>query len=211
MRLGLFGGTFDPPHFGHLLLAEQCREQCALDEVWFIPASVPPHKREMVRTSAAKRVEMLKLATAGYAEFRVDERELSRDGPSFTVDTLESLHAIDPQRELFFLIGGDSLRDFPTWRSPTRILELATLVAVNRGDEPFVDSGPLEAEVGHALAARVQRIRIPGVDFSSTDIRRRVARRQSIRFIVPRAVEVYIQQHGLYCPDSPAPSTASAS
>lgn len=192
MRLGLLGGTFDPVHYGHLLLAEQCREQCALDAIWFLPSGAPPHKQQAAITEPRQRVEMLRLAIAGHEAFSVNEMELSREGPTFTVDTLQEVLAEHPDYELFFLIGGDSLRDLPTWREPRRILELATIVAVNRGGEEL-PAIPLLDEPG-----RIQRVTMPGIGLSATDIRRRVAARKSIRYMTPRAVEVYIEQHRLY-------------
>src|SRR5690242_9249482 len=109
MRLGLFGGTFDPIHLGHLLLAEQCREQCRLDAVWFLPSANPPHKQGNSITPAQARVEMLEMAIAGHPEFSVSKLELERSGMTYTVDTLEQLKREEPDRELFFLIGADSL------------------------------------------------------------------------------------------------------
>src|SRR5262245_31066193 len=111
MRLGLFGGTFDPIHLGHLLLAEQCREQCKLDAVWFLPSANPPHKVGASITPAQQRVEMLQMAIAGHPEFAVSKLELERGGTTYTVDTLEQLRNEDAERELFFLIGADSLAD----------------------------------------------------------------------------------------------------
>lgn len=198
MRLGIYGGTFDPVHYGHLLLAEQCREQCRLDEVWFVPANVAPHKTGAETTSGTARAEMLEFAVAGCPRLRVSRRELERPGPSYTVDTLQSLHDEDPRRELFFLIGGDSLTDLPTWREPRRIAQLATIVAVNRGDRPLPDMASLEARLGKETAARVCFVQMPGVDLSATDIRRRVREGRGIRYMLPRAVEVYIQEHRLY-------------
>jgi nicotinate-nucleotide adenylyltransferase len=198
MRLGIFGGTFDPVHYGHLLLAEQCREQCRLDEVRFIPVGVPPHKLAQTIASGTARAEMLELAVAGHERFSVDRRELKKPAACFTVETLAELHAEDPARELFFLMGADSLRDFRTWREPGRILELATLAVVNRGDEPALDLAPLRQQFGTAASDRVQIVTIPGVDLASTDIRRRVAAGRSIRYMTPRAVECYIETHKLY-------------
>ena len=197
-RIGLFGGTFDPVHAGHLLLAEQCREQCSLDEVWFLPAGDPPHKREASITAGKSRAEMLELAVAGHPQFRVNRLELERQGTTFTVDTLEILHSEDPDRDLFFLIGADSLSELTTWRSPARITELATIVAVNRGDHPLPAVGPLSDRLGDELASRLVFVAMPGIDVSSTDIRRRVRAGQSIRYMTPRPVEVYIAEHGLY-------------
>ncbi len=121
MRLGLFGGTFDPVHFGHLLLAECCREQCRLDAVWFLPTAVPPHKQDRPPTPAELRIEMLELATAGNEAMAVSRYEADRGGVNYTAQTLEHFHQEDPQRELFFLLGADMLRDLPHWREPGRI------------------------------------------------------------------------------------------
>ena len=198
MRLGIYGGTFDPIHFGHLVLAEQCREQCGLDEVWFVPAALPPHKLTNTISSADSRCGMLELAIAGHPAFRVSRIELDRQGPSFTVTTLEHLKAANEARELFLLIGADSLRDLPYWREPARILELATVAAVNRGDRPLPDTTELRQSVGPIVDERILRVSMPGIDISSTDIRARVREHRSIRYLVPRAVEMYINHHHLY-------------
>jgi nicotinate-nucleotide adenylyltransferase len=198
MRLGLFGGTFDPVHLGHLILAERCREECRLDQVWFIPAGMPPHKPTDSITPGDKRAEMLEFAIAGHPQFSVSRMELVREGRSFTVDTLRQLHAEDAARELFFLIGADSLADLPLWRDPAGIAELATIVAVNRGDRPMPDLEGLRRQLGPAVGSRIQIVTMPGIDLSATDIRRRVRDGKSIRFMTPRPCEVYIQQHGLY-------------
>ena len=198
MRLGLFGGTFDPVHCGHLILAEQCREQCALDEVKFLPSGSPPHKQGQEMTPGPVRSEMLELATAGHSQFVVDRMELEREGPTYTVETLQQLHSEKPGRELFFLIGADSLNDLSTWREPERIAELATIVAVNRGDRPLPDWVSLRSALGEAVTSRIQLVTMPGIDLTATDIRRRVREGKSIRFLVPRAVEIYIAEQGLY-------------
>ncbi len=198
MRLGLFGGTFDPVHLGHLLLAERCREECELDEVWFVPAHRPPHKSNATITEGVARCEMLEFATAGCPQFHVSQIELKREPPSYTVDTLAQLHADDPSRELFFLIGADSLNDLPTWREPERIAELATIVAVNRGEQQLRQAETLCSHLGEAIAKRVRLVTMPACDISSSNIRSRVAARKSVRFMIPRAVEVYIANKGLY-------------
>lgn len=203
MRIGIYGGTFDPVHNGHLLLAEQCREQCQLDQVWFIPTGTPPHKTEQPVTAGTARAEMLDFATAGYPEFVVDRRELRREGRSFTFETLEELHSAHAEHEWFFLMGADSLHDLPTWREPARIAELATIVAVNRGDRPLPTRGKIEQTVGQEIADRIQLVTMPGIDLSATDIRRRVSNGQSVRFMVPRAVGAYIEQNHLYAADGP--------
>lgn len=209
MRVGICGGTFDPVHYGHLLLAEQCREQCALDEVWFMPTSLPPHKESEGIVTGKQRAEMLELATAGIPEFCVSRLELERAGTTYTVETLQQLHDEASDRELWFLIGADSLADLPTWREPSRILELATLVAVNRGRGQWLSEGaaevlteidPVRNALGSEVAAAIRFASMPAVDLSSTDIRRRVREGQSIRFMTPRAVEMYIREHRLYRP-----------
>lgn len=204
MRVGIFGGTFDPIHIGHLVLAEQCREQCRLDEVWFVPASVPPHKQDTIISPANARCEMIEFAIAGNPQFRLSRIELDRAGPSYTVTTLEGLHAEDPTRELFLLVGADSIRDLPTWRQPERILELATVVAVNRGRDLLT---PAEVEqrlidhVGPVASTRIRCIQMPGIDVSASDIRRRIEVGLSIRYLVPRAVEMYIHERRIYAPN----------
>ncbi len=198
MRVGIFGGTFDPIHCGHLVLAEQCREQCQLDEVWFVPAALPPHKLNASITSAKTRCEMIELAIAGNPAFRLSTIELDRSGPSFTVTTLEQLHTDQASHELFLLIGADSLKDLPLWREPSRILQLATVVAVNRGDRPLPDRMELRAVIGPEVDQRIVTVNMPGIDISATDIRGRVQERRSIRYLVPRGVEMYIQERGLF-------------
>lgn len=198
MRLGIYGGTFDPIHYGHLMLAEQCREQCELDEVWFVPAAQPPHKLDVTISSAKARCEMIEFAIAGHPQFRLSRIEIERTGPSFTVTTLEQLQAEDASRELFLLIGADSLHDLPQWREPQRIQELSTVVAVNRGGQLQPDRLLLEQRLGSAEAARLRFVQMPGMDLSASDIRQRSAEGRSIRYLVPRAVETYIAQNHLY-------------
>ena len=195
MRLGIFGGAFDPVHNGHLLLAEQCREQCQLDEVWFVPTKIPPHKDAGSLSPDADRVEMLKLATAGRREFVVSEIELRREEVSWTVDTLRQLRSERPDDELFLLIGADSLRDFPTWKEPEAIAELASVIAVNRGETSFKE---LTADLSPKLSDSVQLVTMPGISISATDLRRRVCEGKSIRYLVPRSVEEFIESRGLF-------------
>lgn len=201
MRIGIFGGTFDPIHYGHLVLAEQCREQCRLDEVWFVPAALPPHKLDATISSAKARSEMIEFAIAGNPAFRLSDIELNRSGPSYTVTTLEELAAVDPARELFLLIGADSVRDLPTWRQPKRILELATVVAVNRGRTNVVPEETIRVlsdQLCRDATGRVQFVQMPGIDISATDIRHRVASGLSVRYLIPRAVEMYVGENRLY-------------
>ncbi len=198
MRIGVLGGTFDPVHYGHLLVAETCREQLGLNEVRFIPAAVPPHKLDERITDGHARADMLKLAVSGYPEFIVDRRELKRTGPSFTVDTLTELHGEFPGAEIFFLMGADSLRDLLTWRDPSRIAQLATLVACNRPGLPPILPSQIVEWVGEEIAPRVISVQIPGTDLSATELRQRARSGRSLRFRTPRAVEAYIQHNAIY-------------
>lgn len=198
MRIGIFGGTFDPVHLGHLVLAEQCREQCRLDEVWFVPAGTPPHKSRTGITPAQERREMLEFAIAGHERFRISLCEFARSGPSFTVDTLAQLAQESPGHEWFLLLGADSVHDLPTWRDPHRILQQATVVAVNRGDSPGMQLDELAASFSPDELQRILTVTIPGLEISSSDIRERARAGRSVRYLVPRAVEMYLNQRNLY-------------
>lgn len=206
MRLGIFGGSFDPVHYGHLLLAESCREQARLDEVWFLPAAVPPHKQQEAKTPAAARIEMLELAIGGHPAFKVCRFEVERGGVNYTADTLAHLAAENPGAELFFLMGADSLRDLPTWHEPARVCELAIPVVVARSfagqpDETVeVDYSPLAQLVDERRleAIRQHQVQMPRIDLSSREIRRRVAAGKTIRYQTPRAVEKYLEAARLY-------------
>jgi nicotinate-nucleotide adenylyltransferase len=195
MRLGLYGGTFDPVHLGHLILAEQCREACGLDRVWLIVAGSPPHKTGD-RTPVGHRLEMVRIAIAGHSAFAASDIEAKRPGPHYSVETLEAIRRDHPDDELFFLIGTDSLADLPTWREPERIARLATIVVVNRPGIEEVDPARLpDFGPGSFPLAWVS---IPPVGIASSDLRRRLAEGRSIRYMVPRGVEAYIEAHGLY-------------
>jgi nicotinate-nucleotide adenylyltransferase len=200
MRLGIFGGSFNPVHYGHLLLAECCREQRALDQVWFLPTAIPPHKRQQEPAPGVQRLEMLELAIGGHEAFGVSSYEVDRGGVNYTVDTLAHLKEEDPSRELFFLMGADSLADLPNWREPERICSLATPLVVRRSADAEPDFGSLAGIVspGRIVEIRSQQVEMPRVDLSASDLRGRVAVGQSIRFRTPRAVEKYIETHGLY-------------
>ncbi len=200
MRLGIFGGTFDPVHYGHLLLAECCREQCRLDAVWFLPAATAPHKQDRQPTPAPQRIEMLELAVAGNPAFSVCRYESDRGGVHYTVETLAHFHEEEPGRELFFLLGADMLVDLPHWRDAARVCELAVPVVVCRGGCGPVDFGCLRGIAGQERIGLIRRhqVEMPEIGLSGTDIRRQVSQGQSIRYRVPRAVEKYIETHGLY-------------
>jgi len=196
MKLGIYGGSFDPVHWGHLLLAECCREALALDEVWFVPAYRAPHKTDQRSASSEHRTQMLRLAAAGHPGFRVSTVEIDRQGTSYTVETLEQIRALHPSATLHLLMGADTFHDLPNWRSPDRVCELAAPVVVHR-------RGPWPQEVDTIALPSLtwisaQQVSMPTIDLSSTELRQRVANGQSIRYRTPSAVEVYIAQHGLY-------------
>jgi nicotinate-nucleotide adenylyltransferase len=200
MRLGVFGGSFNPVHYGHLLLAECCREQCRLDQVWFVPAAVPPHKQQQELPPGTARAEMLELAVAGHEAFSVCRYEIDRGGVNYTVDTLAHFHEEDPTRELFFLLGADTLRDLPGWREAERICRLAIPVGVRRAGGPPLDFDVLAGLVPPGRLEEIRRcqVEMPQIGLSAREIRRRVAAGQSIRFRTPRAVEKHIATQGLY-------------
>jgi nicotinate-nucleotide adenylyltransferase len=200
MRVGVFGGTFDPVHLGHLILAEQCREQGRLDEVWFIPSARPPHKLDRHLTPFAQRAKMLALAVAGHPAFRLDEIEKDRPGPSFTADTLDELHGRHPDAELFLLLGSDTLPDLPSWHNPGEIVRRAGLLVVMRPGHPLLSEEDLRArlQLPEGTPLRLQAVEAPLIDIASRDLRRRAAEGRSLRCLVPRAVECYIQDKHLY-------------
>ncbi len=197
MNIGIFGGTFDPVHIGHLILAETVRDQFSLDEIWFIPAHIPPHKQELTISHPKDRIAMLEFAIAGHANFKINPLEIKRDGPSYTVDTLRELQSSHPADQFHLLIGADSLTDFPTWKSPHEIMTLAKIIAVNRGHDP-ADMESVRHALGEQADERIQIIEMPLIGISSTELRYRCKTGLSIRFQTPRAVELYIQQHLLY-------------
>lgn len=198
IRLGIYGGSFDPVHLGHLLLAETCREACELDRVLFLPCGQSPHKPHGAIATGNQRAEMLEFAVAGDPRFGVCRIELERSGPSFTVETLRQLRFEQPDSELFFLMGADSLSDLPLWREPLAILEIATIVAVNRGLRPPPNLESLANRIGSIVRDRVRFVTMPAIDLSATEIRERARTERSLRFRTPRAVEEYIRQNGLY-------------
>lgn len=205
VRIGIFGGTFDPVHLGHLILAEQAREQAALDEVWFVPAARPPHKAGRPITPFAHRAEMLRLALAGQPAFRVDESENERPGLSYTVETLAELDRRHPGREWFLLVGSDSLADLPGWHNPVGIVRRAGLVVRSRPGSPVPPVGHIRAllRLPEGVPLRLQVVEAPLIEISSRDLRRRASAGLSLRYFVPTAVACYIRDRGLYPPGMP--------
>jgi nicotinate-nucleotide adenylyltransferase len=188
MRIGMLGGSFDPPHAGHLLIAVDAFEALALDKLFFIPASVQPLKIGQAGASARDRVEMVRLLLGGDPRFGVDSIEVDRAGVSYTVDTVAAYAERYPDAERFFLVGADVMRSFDSWREPDRVTELAQVVMVRRG-------GPMTVELS---GPRILPITTRTIDVSSTEIRARVRAGQSITGFVPPAVAAYIAEAGLY-------------
>jgi nicotinate-nucleotide adenylyltransferase len=196
VRIGILGGTFNPPHLGHLICAQEAYLQLELDRVTLIPARIPPHKPVDDEPGAEHRLDLCRVAVADDDRFDVSDVEIARDGPSYTVDTLELLHSREPESELFLIVGGDIAAGLPKWREPERVLSLATLAVAGR-------RGTSRAEVDVALSGltggeRAQFFQMPTIGVSSTLLRRRVRARQPIRYYVPDAVVTYIDRHRLY-------------
>jgi nicotinate-nucleotide adenylyltransferase len=191
VKIGVFGGTFDPPHLGHLILAEAAREQLQLDRVIFIPAGDPWRKADRKVTPAFHRLEMTRLAAEGNPAFEVDDYEVIRDGPSYTVETLEILQDhLGPEVDLSLILGEDALADLPNWREPERLAELSTIAVANRRGV-MMPRLPFDT-------ARVVAIVMPGIDISATELRDRASRGLSLRYLTPDVVVRYIEDQGLY-------------
>ncbi len=204
-RIGVFGGTFDPIHVGHLILAEQAREQGRLDQVRFVLSARPPHKLTHPLTPFHKRAEMLALALAGQPVFRVDEREKERAGPSYTADTLADLRAETKDAKLLLIVGSDCLPDLPGWHDPERVVAQASLLVMARAGWPVMPIEQLREQLRLPSETALELIRIeaPAIEIASRDLRARVAAGRTIRYLVPRAVECYIETHRLYLPGDP--------
>ena len=196
LRLGLFGGTFDPPHLGHLNVAQEVGERLSLDRILFLVAGLPPHKVGEVRSPPFIRAEMARAAVAGNPLFGVSEVELDREGPTYTVDTLRHFRATHPDAELFFLLGADQLAEFHEWQEPKGIAGLATLVAVGRDG---VDPGQLpRVDLGTGEELNFLSLSVTRMDISSSEVRDRVKTGRSIQYVVPEAVRELIKTHRLY-------------
>ncbi len=197
MRIGIFGGTFDPPHLGHLVLAERCREDANLDEVWFLPSYKPPHKADDV-TRFEHRCDMVALATSGHPPFRVEPIEKELPPPSYTAETLRELRSRHPEHAFALILGADSVVDLPKWYEPRRVVEQAELVAVARPGVETWDAAALAAALG--VPVRLTAVECPLVGIASRDVRQRVSAGKTVRYLVPRAVEEFIRERKLYQP-----------
>ena len=193
MKTCLFGGTFDPPHFGHLIVAQTIFEAEHFDKIVFVPAHIPPHKKERKISSVALRLEMLKIATMDNPNFEISDIELKRGGISYS---LETIHTYKEQtgldrEDLYYLIGSDSLKQFQTWQNPKAILkECQLIVAIRPGFRP--------SDIPNWILAKVQFANIPRIEISSTQIRARWVEDKTIRYMVTQPVWTYINKHNLY-------------
>ena len=197
MNIGILGGTFDPIHIGHLIIAEEARVKLGLSEVLFVPAGHPWLKVDRAITSAASRVEMVRRAIGGNHHFRLCTLEVERSGPSYTVDTIASLKEELGEQSFFFILGQDSLNDLPLWKDPAGLVELCRLVVVPRLglSLPEFNSGSFAIP---GLADRVIELPTPVIGVSSSEVRQRVARGLPVRYLVVDGVADYIAEQGLY-------------
>lgn len=190
MKLGIFGGTFDPPHIGHLIVADNVREQLGLDKIIFIPSFIAPHKLDVKSADPKQRFEMVEISIKNNRDFIVYDIEIERKGKSYTIDTINTLEIIHPQAQFYLIIGMDNLIEFPQWKSPHEIVSKVELVVMNR---PGYDKPQKNEFVKHATF-----IRVPNIDISSSEIRRRIRMGKTIRYLVHPEVEKYIVNKGLY-------------
>lgn len=198
MKLGVLGGTFDPIHIGHLVLAEEVRVRLGLDEVLFVPAGNPWFKADVPITAVEHRLRMVRLAIKDKPHFKLSTMEVERPGRAYTVDTMAELRGtLDSGGELFFILGWDNLRGLPRWREPERLITLCRLVAVPRVGEQAPDQNTLETAIP-GLSKRVIMLDKPQIAVSASLVRERVAAGRSISHLVPQAVERYIGEHKLY-------------
>lgn len=200
-KIGLYGGTFDPPHLGHLVSAQALADELGLDQVIFIPSGSPPHKMDHAISPAEHRLQMLHRAAADNPRFQIDEWELRQAAPTYTYNTVLHFKARYPDAVLYWLIGLDSLRDLPSWHRFDELIEIITIATAWRGG---LEIEPILADLRRQLTAaqfdKLHRniVRTPQIEIAAHDLRRRVRENRSLRYLVPAAVEAYIREKGLY-------------
>jgi len=218
-RVGLFGGTFDPIHFGHLRAAEEIKEILCLDKVYFIPSAIPPHKSDSKITNSSKRLEMLKLAIEGIKYFDVSEFELQSETPSYTIKTLEYFNHTEPNTEYYFILGNEQFNHIESWKDYKGLFELSNFAVITRPgfSEPSLNKVPLALKDDFLYYKKVENVvsytksaskdiafteivftEIKGIEISSTDIRNFVRAKKSIKYLVPDKIEKYILTQKLY-------------
>ncbi len=196
MKVGVLGGTFDPPHVGHLVIGDQTLQQLGLNEIWYAPVGQPTHKAGIPVSAAVHRVAMARLAIATHAQFRLREDDVERPGPHYSLTLIQLLRQRHPEHAFTFIIGEDSLADLPKWHQPAQLLELVKLAVAHRpGSRP--DMTAIQAVVPD-IEHRVQWVAAPLLDLSSTDLRQRLGSGRSTRYLMPRAVADYAVAHALY-------------
>jgi nicotinate-nucleotide adenylyltransferase len=206
VRVGIYGGVFNPPHHGHLVAAQEAHSQLGLDVVVWVPVGAAPHREIENDPGADARFEMVEMAVAADERFRVSRIELEREGPSYTGDTLRELREREPEDELFLILGGDQAFALPTWREPEQVLELATLAVFERGSS---NRNAIAIKVARLKGAdRVRFLEMPRIDISSTMVRRRAAAGKPIRYLVPDKVANFIGAQSLYGASEPASTNA---
>ena len=197
-RIGIMGGTFDPIHYGHLLMAEEARQAFALDQVVFVPNGRPAHKKAYLVTSSEDRFAMTLLATESNPYFTCSRIELDRPGPSYTIDTLRAYRASHPDLDaLYFITGADAVLEILSWHEYDKLADECRFIAVTR---PGFVLDRLEEMLDADFLHQISFLSIPGLEISSTDLRRRVREGRSVKYLIPEAVEGYIEQNGLYRP-----------
>ncbi|CDQ18067.1 nicotinate-nucleotide adenylyltransferase [Halobacillus karajensis] len=188
-KIGILGGTFDPLHQGHLIIGEFALEAVNLDEVWFMPSYIPPHKQESA-TKPEARLEMVEKAIADHSSFRICDVELRRKGTSYTVDTMAYLNSVYPDHHFYFIIGGDMVEHLPKWNRIEELVKMVDFIGVRRPGYGWTDEIP------------VHFVDIPSIDVSSTMIRERISKRKSVRYLIPGVVDSFIKEHCLYEDDA---------
>lgn len=211
-KVGIMGGTFNPIHFGHLLLAETAFHQFQLDEILIMPTKNPYYKKISNSVTEEDRVAMVELAIEDNAHFHLSKEELNREGTTYTVETLSQLTARHPDYEYYFIMGADSLYHIESWKDPAQILKLATIVVAGRAGTGSSLSSQIEY-IENKYDSEIYRLNSPVLEISSNDIRRRIRDGESIRYLLPAKVADYIYEHGLYQPDirdeAPSQNTSS--
>lgn len=199
-KIGIMGGTFDPIHYGHLILAQTALETFALDQVWFMPSKTPPHKADGEVTSASHRLEMTRLAVKNNSGFSISSMEMEREGYIYTFETLEILKKEYPNVKFYFIMGADSLYNFDKWREPAKICSLCTILAANRSQDVDAALQSQLESIQNKYHADIHLLKIPAIEISSSRIREKKRIGESIRYYTPEAVVDYIEQHQLYLP-----------
>jgi nicotinate-nucleotide adenylyltransferase len=196
--MGILGGTFDPPHVGHLILAEYTMEALKLDHVLFVPVGAHPFKGDNTRQGVQHRLNMLKLAIEGNVRFSISTVDIDRDGPHYSADTVAIIQRAHPTAELFFVMGGDNLRSLPTWTRAKDLYQLCRLAVMKRADEDIAPD--MHDHVLEGLSSRVDIVDVPllSIWLSSTHVIERLEHGKSVRYLVPDSVLAYIHEHGIY-------------